>query len=89
MQRPPVDLARRRDGVDFETRWPEALDRLEPELRGLAVDALRRILRDGFPVDRDDVERVVQMTISDPEWLEALHAPHEILPVAGTRGAER
>ncbi|NLC98794.1 MAG: hypothetical protein GX678_06935 [Actinomycetales bacterium] len=62
--------------TDFEARWPELFEPLTPLQRGQAIGACWYVLKDGFPLTKEAVQRITTLLVDDPQQFAILYAPY-------------
>lgn len=62
--------------TNFEERWPELFAPLTQAQREQAVVACWYVLKDGFPLTREDTARITTLLIEDPEQFAILYGPY-------------
>ncbi len=62
--------------TDFEARWPELFEPLTQQQREQAIGACWYVLNDGFPIDRETVQRITALLVDDPQQFAILYAPY-------------
>lgn len=64
------------EGFGVESRWPELLDPLTQTQRERVVEACWYVLKDGFPLTREDAARIAALAVDDSERFALLYAPY-------------
>ncbi|WP_448713079.1 hypothetical protein [Microbacterium profundi] len=62
--------------TNFEERWPELFANLTPAQHEQAVSACWYVLNDGFPLERESVERITTLLVDDPQQFAVLYGPY-------------
>ncbi len=62
--------------TNFEERWPELFAPLTSAQREQAVAACWYVLNDGFPLERESVERITTLLVDDPQQFSILYGPY-------------
>ncbi|PRI12521.1 hypothetical protein [Leucobacter massiliensis] len=60
----------------FEARWPELFEPLTPQQLGQAIGACWYVLKDGFPLTKETVQRITTLLVDDPQQVAILYAPY-------------
>jgi hypothetical protein len=62
--------------TNFEERWSELFANLTPAQHEQAVAACWYVLNDGFPLERESVERITTLLVDDPQQFAILYGPY-------------